>query len=703
MRKLLSVFLLSFCILIFFYINTSGQKVAIHDLGKLKVIYQDNGWNTLEFYGGLPSFTYPNGFYQREMLQIWQNVFVAKQWTNADGETEDMPYWTPTKNHPGFGQGISVVTYKRFEPPTIIVDGNDITTPFIGKVDHNIKSDVYAEWIWKTLDVFGIKSRHQSWTYVNQNHDDYILIRQDIMFTGDYDADDEQDAPNQTIELAWYDGFAPDICEEAATSLPSRTDWGNGHMWVDWDSYNNYMDIDEWPLLVSGRERDDLLISYSYSDDDIEFKAPKGYTEANVSKYYDSRGVPDPKTGMFLGAPYAGMAIFHADKSVSDTNDDINQPKSLAWQEHGDYWGKIWRGGLWDFVTDSNNRPPPMWEFEDFVHNEMGIGNMFMIQGVGPYTLSIGDDFTSIYAIGAGSIDEDLCSLEGAKWYNWYWDLSGEKLDDAGKNALIATGKDSLFVNLNRAYWAYSKNMDIPDPLPAPDIEVAGGPDQIEIKWGYPTADGFKDPDTGAEDFYKWRLYRKKGAFDVDAVTDVGAYYPYELIGTFDKSTTSYIDNTAERGVKYHYCVTAVDDGSQNTNGVFPGQKLESSYYANRTKLDAIAFKPGLNTSEEVVIVPNPYSMSTGWENMMNWPGAPNEVRFMNLPAYCTLKIYTATGDIIKTISHINGSGDEAWNNLRTDSNQYPASGVYILVVDDAKDLNKESLPKQFVKFVIVR
>ncbi len=87
----------------------------------------------------------------------------------------------------------------------------------------------------------------------------------------------------------------------------------------------------------------------------------------------------------------------------------------------------------------------------------------------------------------------------------------------------------------------------------------------------------------------------------------------------------------------------------------------------------------------------------------MNWPGKPDEIRFMNLPAYCTLKIYTATGDLIKTMEHISGSGDEAWLNLRTEYNQRPVSGVYILVVDNAKDLNKESLPKKIYKFVIVR
>ena len=355
---------------------------------------------------------------------------------------------------------------------------------------------------------------------------------------------------------------------------------------------------------------------------------------------------------------------------------------------------------MWWFVTNNENRPGPKWELEGFAHNEISHGNMFMIQGCGPYSLSIGDDFTAVYAIGVGMIHEDLCASEGEKYWNWYWNKAGDKIDNAGKNALIFTGKDSLFLNLNRAYWAYSQNYDIPDPLPAPDITVTSGADQIQVSWGYPGTDGrdFKDPDTGIDDFFEWRLYRKIGAFEIDDPTDLGAYYKYELIGNFDKGTTSYIDNSVQRGVKYHYCVTAVDDGTQNTD-----EKLESSYWQNRTKLGAFSFKGGLDTSEEVVIVPNPYSVSTGIENRLNWPGAPNEVRFMNLPAYCTLKIYTSTGDLIKTIEHQSGSGDEAWTNLRTDYNQYPASGVYILVVDDPKDVNKEPLPKHIYKFVIVR
>ena len=54
---------------------------------------------------------------------------------------------------------------------------------------------------------------------------------------------------------------------------------------------------------------------------------------------------------------------------------------------------------------------------------------------------------------------------------------------------------------------------------------------------------------------------------------------------TFDKDETNYIDTDVTRGVSYYYAVTAMDDGTQNTDGLVPGQRLESSRYVNRTGL----------------------------------------------------------------------------------------------------------------------
>lgn len=706
MNKLLSGFLLVFFILIFTY-NPAFGKNAVHELGKAFIVYPDDANGLNQGYKDLFRFVYPNGMYLRGMGQEWYMHFVAKKWIDKNGETHEYCYTGPMHNHPGRHITLGMTLYKKAEPATIIVNGLNITQPFYGKIEPSLKSDIYIDWKHKVLDLMGLESHYETWSYVNQNHDDYMIIRNNVTFTGDYDGEPGQDAPDQTIELAYYDGFSFDCCHEAVQSMPSRTGWGDACAWMDWDFYNNYMDLNKWPLLVTGRERDDLIISYTDPTDNKDIKAPRGYLEGDVINHYDNTGVPDPKTGMFLGAASAGFVIFHIDKSVADESDDLNEPKSVTWQTYSENWANQWRNGIWDFIINPNNRTGAQWEYEGIPRDQSGaLLNMFVCQGIGPYTMSIGDNFTNVYAIGGGSIDADLCYTEGQKWWNWYWDLPGEKINNEEKNVLIAQGKDSLFVNLNRAYWTYAvKDFDIPDPLPVPDIEVTGGPDQIEIKWSYPDAGMYKDPDTQIEDFYQWKLYRKKGAFEVDDPGDLSEYNPYLLIGTFDKGTTSYVDKVPSviRGVQYHYCVTAVDDGTQNTNGLYPGQKLESSYYANRTKLGAVAFKPGMDVSDEVVVVPNPYSVSTGFENRMNWPGAPNEIHFLNLPAYCTLKIYTVTGELIKTIPHTTGSGDETWTALRTDSNQYPASGVYIVVVDEPKDLEKNPLTKQFIKFVIVR
>jgi hypothetical protein len=52
----------------------------------------------------------------------------------------------------------------------------------------------------------------------------------------------------------------------------------------------------------------------------------------------------------------------------------------------------------------------------------------------------------------------------------------------------------------------------------------------------------------------------------------------------------------------------------------------------------------------------------------MNWPGEPNQIMFMNLPQQCKLKIYTLTGELVKTIDHHRGA-DQAWIDARTESN----------------------------------
>ena len=99
----------------------------------------------------------------------------------------------------------------------------------------------------------------------------------------------------------------------------------------------------------------------------------------------------------------------------------------------------------------------------------------------------------------------------------------------------------------------------------------------------------------------------------------------------------------------------------------------------------------------KIRIVPNPYIISA--DLSVRFPGTPDEdkIAFYNIPGECTIKIYTELGELIKTIEHTNGSGDEYWKSV-TSSNQFVVSGIYIAVITDNKTgENKIS------KFVIIR
>lgn len=682
-NKRITIILLVFILflpLIFAKNSIYAQRSVSHNLGKIVInLTYNHDWDDQNQNDGI---IYPNGYYQRQLSQYWRTAMVARNWIAYEGatpeeETETIgPYY-----------GISMTEYRKYAPPTVKVDGTDITEPWTGTVDNSIHSDVYADWKFKTLGEIGIEVNHKTYSFVNQNHDDYVIFDLTMKFTGDIDEVMGQDVPNQTIDFAWAQ-FLDANPTLRAENLVYTGLWRPGSMgWATWDHYTEYAGK---PLTTTGKPRDDLIISYIYSGDDRRVITPVGHTESGTPPYFNNQGCPDPLTGHLLAAQSVGMTTFHVDKSAGVEDDDPeNMPTNVAWMYHTDMTGVNWPHGFWGFLTDTEPDFDRKEHFIEYNHDDNDwntvSGNFLMKHGYGPYQLSIGDNVRAVFAIGAGMISEDRAFSEGVKWYNWYWDKPGAKLDDAGKEALIWEGVDALFVNLDNAYWAYHNGYNVPDPPPSPDIEVDGQAGRIEIKWSYPEAGMDADVDG-------WRLYRKLGAFVVDHEDDGGNYYPYELIKTFDSNITSYYDEAVTMGNKYHYCVTAVDD-----------QGLESSYYANRTSVPSSSTKLGLDTSEEVLVVPNPYSISTGVLNELNWPGYPDEIRFVNLPVFCTLKIYTATGELIKTIEHDDRSIDEAWEGLRTDSNQYPASGVYILVVDNAKDDDNSPLPKQIYKFVIVR
>lgn len=89
---------------------------------------------------------------------------------------------------------------------------------------------------------------------------------------------------------------------------------------------------------------------------------------------------------------------------------------------------------------------------------------------------------------------------------------------------------------------------------------------------------------------------------------------------------------------------------------------------------------------DRIKVVPNPYMSANKWEQGL--PGlttgrGERRIDFIHLPPKCTIRIYTAYGELVKTIEHESPmlDGSESWNLLSKDDREI-AFGVYIYHIE---------------------
>jgi len=120
-----------------------------------------------------------------------------------------------------------------------------------------------------------------------------------------------------------------------------------------------------------------------------------------------------------------------------------------------------------------------------------------------------------------------------------------------------------------------------------------------------------------------------------------------------------------------------------------------------------------LTTTDDVVVVPNPYRgdvkyTEMGWENIdgnYTYAEEYRKIAFLNIPERCVIRIYTLAGDLCKVIAH-NGNSDSdapywygqngAYWNLINDNQQAVYSGIYLFSVQDV-DKKKDDFVGKFV------
>jgi len=688
--------LVAICMFVILPMDLSIAQSRTHNLGDYKLRIDAN--DELNTNDVDPTGEWPQDHFRYATIVFYNSGHVIGKWIDSTGVVHQKEEnLSPVSYNQSEPYGIK--EYRRYEPPEVWVYANGemqlSSRRFNGVVDPNLPADEMIELRYKSYPGFDVVKR--SYSYSNPNHDDYVIHVCKYKCTFDWDQDPEPDTdPTQTMQDVYFVvGYS---CQTAEGTWITYSRWYEEAK-DDWATFESYS-----PELVSGGR--DLVISYCWDGDHPEItefeEGGQEFDDTGDPRFaMGEEGATPMPSAEFISTAYAGFAALHVDKSPADHSDDINQPVSIiANMSIYNVWDSDFPGfaTVWDWAASGEKQTVE--DQAGWPDDAMAQEDEFPFQAFGPYNLSLGDSVTIVYAVGANGISRKLAIEKGLEWRDWYRGVEGATFDNDAKNELLATGRDSLFLTMDRALWTWNRNLDIPDPLPAPDLTVRSGPNVIYLEWEDLSNVG--DFDTGVPDLDHYVIYRKQGNFLVDEYNELradGIHLLWEPIAVVPKTQTSYTDSNVVRGEAYHYAVTAVDDGTQNTDGLFPGQKLESSRYANRSELPAFAFEPGKENARSVRVVPNPYIVRAG---EYNFTGEDNRLLFVNLPAYCTLRIYTVTGDLIKTIEHASGSADESWDQV-TNSNQLIASGVYILQVDNARDIKKQPVPGSIEKFIIIR
>ena len=112
---------------------------------------------------------------------------------------------------------------------------------------------------------------------------------------------------------------------------------------------------------------------------------------------------------------------------------------------------------------------------------------------------------------------------------------------------------------------------------------------------------------------------------------------------------------------------------------------LESDIYEFTSIPPLVDIDQAREDLKNIIVVPNPYFGAAQWEglNIYSSGRGPREIQFRYLPADCTIRIYTVSGELVRKIDHhtaIN-NGMEPWD-LLTKDNLNASYGIYIYHVD---------------------
>ena len=249
------------------------------------------------------------------------------------------------------------------------------------------------------------------------------------------------------------------------------------------------------------------------------------------------------------------------------------------------------------------------------------------------------------------------------------------------------------------------------------------GDKNVVVEWDdFP--EDVPDPLTGVKDFAGYQVWKAEGwrresNIPSDEMWRLIADYDSTELGNIDTGLTGigkyrFVDTRVQNGFYYWYAVTAYDKGTFSMSVDTTAAPPETTY----TRTEAPKFgkftqnmekvmphTTATQTLDDVYVVPNPYRERAAWDLAeTTFEPTGRRIKFFNLPARATIRIYTLAGDHVATIEHDDSVtiGDEppgqtSWN-LISKNNQDTVSGIYLYHVTSEMDGSTTT-----GKFVIIR
>ena len=731
------------------------------DIGAYHHIYVESGARQEAAAGTAEGMEYPAILRESSHMwakALWMGV---KDWTDDRGESFPYFVARIGPRNPGIEvtSPIQNRLIARYEDTFVEVDGalSFDNVAIIDEVDPGLPADRMVDNIHNMK--VGVTTRRRAYAWVNQFHDNYHIIDFEYCNTGNVDDDDDIELDGQTLNDLYFfrihrwRGNAQGAWATAAAQTWGKFSMidvvGDGHaeyavdftaiyFWPGFDPevtrFNNLggpiWDDSHWTV-ASGDSTGRLASTTMQGR--MTLHADAGPNDATYNRC-------TPGVGEFGCQPHT---IAYMDQDEVLTSDGAS---------HQDYYelGILSRENPTRFANGSSRMFPhyadriePSGEFwnpsNDASNGKQG--GHAPTDAYGPYTLAFGECVRVAVAEGVAGLTYDA-SVDIGRGYKrggtnkdarlYAYDANKDGVITEGtfdysmvglphyvgrgcpgcsmergpemltKNQWVMTARDSLFQMFFRARDLFQNSnglttYPIPEAPHAPSaFSITGRPDKIELAW---------TPASGGPSITGWEVYRTErfeDNLDNGCFQNANIECGYSLVQSLPASATSWEDNAANRGTDYYYYLQAVGEAQANDmlaiNGTPGGVPLRSSRYLTQAYQPVNLKRPAYGatgTVRDARIVPNPVNLGATQEIRF---ALEDRVAFFNIPGNCTIKIFSEIGELVHTIEHTDGSGDEFWN-LTTKSRQLLVSGIYLAVITD-NDTGEEPL---ILKFVVIR